>query len=205
MLDELWGNYRSLGRDLCDYWRYFGTPFAIILSPYMHVAFVFSFFYFFCSGNAKDWTDAAVATIPSILGFSLTGYAVIVSFGGREFVRFLSRPRGKERNNLFLVITATFLHLVIFQVVSLLIAIFIKKTGFGGLVLSFFGATTYFYSIMLCVAAVFEVKTLSKWYSAFSRKSMNNGIHLKKSKSEKRSIQFRHRRVLPRFALRAKR
>lgn len=75
--------------------------------------------------------NSALSIFPSLLGFSLGGFAIIVSFNNKEFLEKISKnvvdlEKGKVSPSLFQKVIAVFAYGIIIQALSLLISFFLK-------------------------------------------------------------------------------
>lgn len=110
------------------YWALYGGFGALIKSAYFHMAIAISaigykFWYF------PEWWEMPFSIIPSMLGFSLAGYAIFLAFGNDEFRSFLVKAKIRD-SSAFVSLTATFMHFVLLQVLSLLLS-FVAKFLFS--------------------------------------------------------------------------
>ena len=129
----------------------------------------------------KDWWIDVIATNPSLLGFTLAGFAIFLGFGSEDFKKLIAE-RQEERSQ-YLSVSAAFLYFVMVQVAGLLCALVAKATyfdaphAFGGCVGSVlyyggivFWAGSYFlyvFGILLAFRAAMRIFRLSRWYHSF--------------------------------------
>lgn len=170
--------YEYIQREFSDYIEYFGSLKDIIYTPYFHLAIFFSTVSVFLSENPSEWLRYAIEVVPSLLGFSLGGYAILISFGDQDFRKYLATKKVNGNNNsIFLILNGTFLHFIIMQVSALTISTLFLVLDIKKPILNFMGCTFFYYTLIFCVAVAFEIKTLSKWYKKFicSRKNLKDG------------------------------
>lgn len=76
------------------------------------------------------WWDIVLNMIPSIIGFSLAGYAILLTFGNEEFLKLI---RGKHvEDNLdevspYMELSSTFFHFLFIQILALFSALILKS------------------------------------------------------------------------------
>src|SRR5947207_403351 len=73
-----------------DYWASYGGWRALISSPYVHAALLMSVLGYGLS-ETRRWSELAFGILPNVLGFSVGGYAILMSFGGEKFLAVLAR------------------------------------------------------------------------------------------------------------------
>lgn len=116
--------YSSVGDIFSRYWRAYGGLRALLASPYFHCSLVFSALCF-PLWSRNGWWDLATDVLPTMMGFSLAAYAMLLSFGDEKFQRLMSRAQVNDTNT-FTELSATFVHFVIVQTIGFLLAIMAK-------------------------------------------------------------------------------
>ncbi|OTG61224.1 hypothetical protein B9T36_02145 [Acinetobacter sp. ANC 4204] len=178
------------------YWSAYGGFRAFWASYYFLIPLIITFF---CTNhwlNNKLWMADPLAILPSLLGFTLAGYAMWLSVGNEKLKILLSSKFDKEKKNsysLFMQINASFIHFVIFQLITLIFvyflkyndaAFFIKKIeefyvlyDITYAVLNFFsnlmnaiGFFLFIYSVFTMLATVFGIFRISYWIDIHNRK-----------------------------------
>lgn len=82
---------------------------------------------YFCSDFVtiiKSIVDLSITVVPTLIGFTLAGYALLIGFGNSEFITFIS----KNYNNgltLYQKINVVFAFSLLFQLVFLIISSFV--------------------------------------------------------------------------------
>lgn len=156
-------------------------------SPYLRTAFVLTLPMFHL-WTGPGWWDTVLAILPNILGFALGGYAILMSFGGEDFMKFLVSIRQANGTSLYLVASAIFTHFIIVQTLALLLALLAKSLNFNPanvrflgcitgaipgwhvisevarIVLGFLGFLAFLYSLCLAVASTLTIFRMSRWY-----------------------------------------
>jgi hypothetical protein len=69
-----------------------------------------------------DWGSKTLSVVPNLLGFSLSGFAILLAIGSEKFQRVLARAGGAERPVL-VNISTSFVHFILVQAAALLFAI----------------------------------------------------------------------------------
>lgn len=170
-------------REIADrYWTAYGGIGALIRSPYLHLALLvlaITAHYWIKS----PWWLQPLSIIPNLLGFSLGGLAMLLSFGNAEFQKFISEKDDDSDTSptAFIEVSASFVHFMLLQLASLVVATIFNALDFylpwphqlrvfiDSLYL-FFSAAGYLlflYSITAMVAAVFAVFRMTSWFEMF--------------------------------------
>ncbi|SEL32112.1 hypothetical protein SAMN05216387_10893 [Nitrosovibrio tenuis] len=169
------------------YWTIYGGIRALITSPYAHFALLLSIL----TGDFwlhHEWWDQPIIVLPNLLGFTLGGFAVFVSFGDEKFKALIAGndPNGNGRNSPYLNISVTLLHFVLFQLIALVWAVvtnalhfdapawldccshvFLRLEPIGNGI----GYWLFLYSICTAVAAALNIFRLTFIFDAFVTRS----------------------------------
>jgi len=165
------------------FWEAYGGIGALVKSPFLWFAFVFSVV-FFPVGLGNKWVDYSQNIFPDLLGFTLGGFAIFVSFGNERFVSLLTGPDEDGKPSPLLSISASFAYFIFCQIVALiysiafeffpelfsLIAWFPKRDEFFAVIelsLSFLGAFLTIYALLLAVAATHSIFRLVCLFDMF--------------------------------------
>src|SRR5690606_16219578 len=103
----------------------------LLRSPYLHVSIVIvaiSAHYWITA----RWWEQPLSIIPNLLGFSLGGLAMLLSFGNAEFQKFISQ-RDSEASvepTAFIEVSASFVHFMLLQLAALLTATMFNALDF---------------------------------------------------------------------------
>lgn len=173
--------YVGAGGLIIRYWRAYGGWVAFALSPYLHVSLVLTAATWKI-WSRENWWESIGAVIPSLLGFSLGGMAIILSFGGERFLQSISgREDGEQEESPYIVVTAAFAHFVFVQVLSLIVSIlclaFWRIEGPSSelpfainqaarICLWGIGFWLFLYAICLSAATLFAVFRVATWFDA---------------------------------------
>ena len=175
-------SYNGLKKDFQDYTLFFGPVKEIFLAPYFHLAVLLAVITSFFGEKPENWTVFALSGLPSLLGFSIGGYAIIITFGDSEFREFLilNKPENKP---LLMVINGIFIHFILFQTLALMLALVVNLLGVQSAFANAIISIPFFYSILLSTSIAFSIKTVSQWYVKFIES---------KKKLEKEIVEFKN-------------
>lgn len=175
---EIWGRY----------WSMYGGARAFFGSPYLHIAILLSI-PTYGVWHSNDWWNIVISTLPNLIGFSLAGLAIFLSFGDEAFKRALSELRTADEISPFLMMVTTFVHYIVMQSVAFIYAIVALSASklhapddpcFRSWVdiltpfASWFGFTLFLYAILLTLAATFTVLRLSQMFDLFQTPPTKN-------------------------------
>jgi len=168
---------------VCAYWRIYGGWTSLFTSAYFYAAVVLAI-----SGYAvwsqSGWWELPQSILPNMLGFSLAGYAIFLSFGSESFRRFLSSVQ-LGSSSAFVSLTTTFMHFVVLQVCALLVALAcgflaeIKVPSYfpmSGMLPCFqrigwfFGFILFCYSLTTTLASVIAIYRVVRLFDLYSRR-----------------------------------
>jgi len=171
------------------YWSAYGGTRALVRSPYLHLAIfvlVISFHYWM----HFPWWEQPLSIIPNLLGFSLGGLAMLLSFGNAEFQKFISEKDEESQSDptAFIEVSASFVHFMLLQLAALLVATTFNALDFyapwpasirpvidfGTAVFSGLGYLLFLYSVTAMIAAVFAVFRMTSWFETFQNSPRKN-------------------------------
>lgn len=152
------------------YWGAYGGTKALIRSLYFWIAFVLAIFVIFfnwVNNTDWDWQQRVFDTIPSVLGFSLGGYAILIGFGDAEFKRRMREKKECGKASLYMRVNASFLHFILVQFLCLLYAIMTESFGITwDFPYNFGGIFIFLYAMLTVVATSFAVLRLAAWFDS---------------------------------------
>lgn len=117
--------WRDVGGFFSDYWRAYGGWISLSKSPYLHISIVIT-------GVthplwlAPDWWNVILSVIPSILGFTIGGFAIVLALGTGDFGAALSSASKPDQDPLesgLGKLGAAFCHFIVVQFAAAVFAI----------------------------------------------------------------------------------
>lgn len=172
-------SYRSPFTTLQQYWRNYGGFAALLTSPFLHAALVMALV---CAlwPPSTSWAERTIAVIPSLLGLTLAGYAILLAIGSEKFLKRLARP-GNAKKSVLENLSTSFLHFVLVQAAALMLALIAESlaipvrallTEYASEALAatvrfacrWLGWTAMFYSITCSLAATFRLFRMVGWF-----------------------------------------
>ena len=166
--NKSWLNgFIALRRNFCLYWKIFGGNKALFTSPNLYIAILLSGLSYRFYNQA--WYDLPIGIVPNILGFTLGGYAVILSFGGEGFYKVISMKLKEDgdKPTPFMTFNGAFVHFIVIQILTLLYSLIGKVFCFSG-ILGFIGVFFMYYTVLTALAAVFAIMNLAHWFEELS-------------------------------------
>lgn len=179
--------YKGVGKALRMYWDVYGGASALATSPFFHGAILLMLL---CLplwwGGA--WWERSIAVLPSVLGFSIAAFTLMLGVGDEAFRRRLGLQRRTEKPSTLTNTSASLLHFIVVQIVALSIALvasarpmqFLIEHGFlsNGLhlviVAKAFRAFGFFllcYALFTALAATLSIFRLATLFSAYVTKN----------------------------------
>ena len=153
----------------------------VLKSPYAHLALLLAAITF-PIWTAPGWWDLPLGILPNLIGFTLSGYAVMMTFGNERLRKEMSRPV-VGRPSAFMVINATFFHFLLLQIMAMLLAIVAKSRPFSSLLgvsalggvthlvryavtlsLWAFGYVLFLYALTSALAATAAIFRVGRWF-----------------------------------------
>lgn len=163
------------------YWAAYGGRKELLKSPYVHLSIILlavtSHFWIF-----ERWWEQPISVIPNLLGFSLGGFAVFVGLSDEGFKAFLFASKNNQGISSFLSVCSVFVHFIIVQVISLLLAILARSLDFkhvwpaplapivrlSTLLFAGLGYLFFLYAIASMLAATMSLFQVVSWYQLYS-------------------------------------
>jgi len=190
------GAYSGLKKIFSRYWKAYGGWSAVFKSPYFHLSILLT-----CLSHSiwinPNWVEIPISVLPNIIGFSLGGYAIWLALGDDKFRASISIKSKEDKESPFMVVNSTFVHFIVLQIVSLLIALAYKAAPIQSLpdavkqwlarqiesieayvyaVQIFTGALGYLifvYAIMSALAATMAIYRIAGWLDIYHMNKAN--------------------------------
>lgn len=168
---------------VCAYWSIYGGWTSLFTSAYFYAALVMAVFGYEV-WSKSGWWDIPQAILPNMLGFSLAGYAIFLSFGSDSFRGFLASVQTGS-SSAFVSLTTTFMHFVVLQIGALVVALasgflakiqvpsFVPMSEFLPCVQKigwFLGFVLFCYSITTTFASVIAIYRVVRLFDVYSRR-----------------------------------
>lgn len=151
------------------YWRAYGGITALISSPYLVISFVVAgllsgFCYAFVDYNNVDYFGFILSVVPSLLGFTLAGYAILMSFGSEKFLKIISGEFEDGEPSPFMKANGAFVHFIVLQLLAVFAGLIGKILAIQNMLIVWFCYWIFFYSLLSGLAAAFAVLNMAGWF-----------------------------------------
>lgn len=191
MFTKLKDSYLGVFNIFRRYWIAYGGWKEILFSPYFHIALLLTLALEHSWLNGA-WWDTAITILPSIIGFSLGGFAIWLGFGDEKFRQLISQQDEGEKASPYIELSATFAHFIVVQLVALIGALIGQGTAFAlpsdhwliaifevsGMpadvipsyvapLFHFLGHLLFIYALMTALAATLAVFRVASWFEKF--------------------------------------
>lgn len=126
------------------------------------------------------WWEGPISVVPSLLGFTLGGFAIFLGFGSDQFKELIASE--DEAKSEYLSVSSAFLFIVATQVLALLYAIISQALwiptprllGFLIPALPYLNSAAwmigyflYIFGVILSLRAAIRIFRVSRWYNSF--------------------------------------
>lgn len=166
-----------------SYWANYGGTKAVFSSPYFWAACSLTLITYRW-WSSHNWWERVLAIEPSLLGFSLGGYVLLLAVGSERFMELLARA-GPEDDSALIGVSAAFVHFIAVQFSALLLAIvfvateeaFWSSVNFSSMPCmrtlrtsqAGLSILAFFYSFTTGIAATLRIFSLTNLYAAMAR------------------------------------
>jgi len=177
--------YSGVAKIFREYWLAYGGLRALLGSPYLHAAGLLLLLTQSLWLHAPWWRQSFFV-LPSLLGFTLGGFAIFLGFGDAKFRAVLAEQEPEEAVNAYVGLCATFVHFILVQAIALIAAILaaawwsevaVTNGGAGGVTRGIHGMIGYglfLYAIILTIAAAMHVFRIARIYATFVNADKND-------------------------------
>lgn len=153
-------------RTFALYWDLYGGKKALFASAYLYLSLVITViaypFWSTSEGLGRPWAQTAIDIIPSMLGFSMGGMAIMLAFSSGEVFKALSQKGRKD--SYFLQVVATFFHFILIQTLSIFTAVLSKY--YSSDALSFVGFFFMSYALLVALATAGVLLNTARIFNA---------------------------------------
>jgi hypothetical protein len=111
-----------------------------------------------------QWITVATNILPSILGFTLVGYVLLIGVGDENFRTAIRGKDGGQELSPFMKANAAFVHFILLQIIAVLAAQAVNILQVDSYVVDFIGMFVVAYALLLVLAAVLVLLNLASWY-----------------------------------------
>lgn len=127
--------------------------------------------------NNKDWWNVVTTVLPTILGFTVAAFALVIGIGTGVFKRQLHRP-GKDGNpSLYIKVSGIFVHQIVIQASAIIFAVtlaalwlwpvpteepWVEINEYARKISWAIGFFLFSYSLVLIIAGALNLYTLAK-------------------------------------------
>lgn len=161
------------------YWRIYGGYKAVLYSPYFIGSVMFTVISCFYWSDSSAWAQDVIDVIPSILGFSLGGFAIFMAFSDKKFIDLLVDKN--EDESFYLQLNIQFIHFIVVQTLSILFALLNKgwlpppdsTLSFPDKMLSMIGYLLFSYAMFTAIALAFSLLRFGRLYHTYRSKNDN--------------------------------
>lgn len=172
---------------LSRYWKSYGGLKALLKSYYFYASIIISLL-LAPHWLYSEWWNHVLSIMPSVLGFSLGGYAMWIALGDENFRKLISGTTQDGKASPFMSVNAAFVHFIMLQIVAIIFALFADAYNFqlseNSLILTTFGKYFFYicklgaflgyfvfiYALLSAMAATLALLRVSSWYDAFMNK-----------------------------------
>lgn len=134
------------------YWWLYGGINALIRSLYIYIAMAITVVLAPLWLNVQDgtpkWVEYSIDILPSLLGFSLGGMAIMLAFSGSAVFNAITQDGRPD--SLFAKVIASFFHFILVQTLALIVSLLALSYPF--LPISVFGFFLMTYALLTAVA-----------------------------------------------------
>ncbi len=160
--------YKDVGKTFRVYWVAYGGWDALWRSPYLQVSALLAV------ALCPLWTsapvrlyDLAISVVPSMLGFSVGGYAILIAFGDEDFRLRISGADPDGTQSPFMVANAAFVHFIVVCVAAMLLSLLGKAWDLR-CAYCFIASVAFVYSIACALASAFAIFQVASWYDKYA-------------------------------------
>jgi hypothetical protein len=157
-LHENLSRARAKSKVVTKYWSVYGGWSALFRSPFLWIAIAFSLITAPAWLEVDDkgirvWSQLPLSIIPNILGFSMGGMAIMLSFTGSKVFKHITQD-GQD-DSYFLKVVAAFFHFITVQTLALFFGLFCRIYSF--VAFSFIGYVVMCYALLIALATASQL------------------------------------------------
>lgn len=182
-------SYRDQLCPLADYWVMYGGMKAMVSSPYFGVSLALTAMTV-ATWFGSDWWTIPAAILPNIIGFTIGGYAILVSFGDEDFKqRIAGKWAGDDGHSPYMIVNASLVHAILVQIAALVASVVFKSIAFlsyyelksfwlavPGTIIGGFSFFLFIYSLVLLMPLALNIFEVANWYDAHQTTKRRNAM-----------------------------
>ena len=158
------------------YWDAYGGWKEIAVSPYFHASALLALLSGWKLATTEDpWFGYVLDVTPSMLGFTLSGYAFLIGVGSERFREAMRGPEPDGSPSPFISLNASFVHFIAMQFLALVYAVLGKVFCLTDIFTSCLGLLIFYYSLFLSLATVFAIFWAAWEYDRSPKEEDNEG------------------------------
>lgn len=150
------------------YWDAYGRQHALFRSFYFWLSIILAMgigIFNILSISPWKWQNDVLSVIPTIFGFSLGGFAILVGFGNEEFRKNICAKNKDKTYSIYMRVNASFFHFIFVQFCCLFYTVVIKAVKLENVSIFYvFGIFLFIYSLLTIIAIAFNVLHLARWF-----------------------------------------
>lgn len=178
--------WKDIFEIISKYWKEYGGWRTFIKSPYLHIAIILTLVTIQFWLNNK-WWEQTLSVLPSILGFTLSGFAIFLGYGTEKFRKLMAFRSPATGKSPYLDVVVAFVHFSLFQILAIFLSLIASNISafsyfdiqaqykhigsiYLWLVIGFLGYGVFIYSLVLSFSVSFTLYRLATWYVLFETK-----------------------------------
>lgn len=164
---------------ITQYWNHYGGWKKVFFTSSLWFSIAITIILYPLWLNHPWWEDV-LSLIPSLLGFTLTGFALWLAVGNDKFKSDIAGEEEDGSASPYMSVNATFTHFLFLQMISIFLALigkaYIKPENenlyftpfrldiYFQIIFGYFGFLIFIYALFSALGAIFALYRTSKWY-----------------------------------------
>lgn len=157
-----------------EYWSIYGGTRALLHSVYFYASIIITALCF-PIWMSKDWWDLAILLLPSLIGFLIGTFGLMLAFGSDYFKSLMALATGNKIHSALDIASANFCHFLVVQFAAFLVALLSKSfwamvpvesadSGVGWFFLGLWGIGFFLliYSVACALASVMAIFRIAR-------------------------------------------
>lgn len=186
MIKQQW---KGVAEIFSRYWNSYGGMSALVSSPYLHISLLLTILTFgYWSDN--DWWMQSLSVLPTLMGFTLGGFAIFLSLGSESFRALMARADGDESTDKspYMVVISSFVHFVLMQMFAIITSIVANAASYTSLpffipekinqlfiiLIGIWGYGLFIYSLLLAISVCLSIYRMSGLFAKFKALEESN-------------------------------